>query len=86
MDTIFINIDYDDGNQSTYRAILVRQGKTEIRRFSSGSFVDDWHAMCDLLHDELKIKQETGLVMCSSSVDHFFMDGDAYDGAQFFAD
>lgn len=66
-----LSIDYDDSKQSTYKAVLLWDSITkETVRFDSGDFLVDWI-------DALKYVDDESIV-CSSSVDHFLMDGKRY--------
>ncbi len=65
----FATIDYDDGKGSTYRGIELHIGK-KIVRFDTGDPVVDF---CDYIHGIVEHKLEH--VSCSSSFDHWFMDG-----------
>lgn len=65
----FATIDYDDGKGSTYRGIELHIGK-KIVRFDTGDPVVDFY---DYIHGILDHKLEH--VSCSSSFDHWFMDG-----------
>lgn len=70
----FITIEYDDGNQSTYQAVKLTYGENhkEVQLFNSGNFVKDWYQARKFIQDNLN---GAG---CSSSVDHFIMDGEEY--------
>lgn len=73
MKTIIVSIDYEEFQPETYRGVEVRVQGEEPVRFESGDFEKDWNDAADYC-------QETdGLVMVSSSVDHFFQDGAPYE-------
>lgn len=79
MKRYFVTIDYDEPKQKTYRGIEVCKRSDEeeiIKRFETGDFLVDWI-------DRLKwIGEDSGedevIILNSSSVDHFIMDGRRY--------
>lgn len=73
----FVSIDYEDGNQANYRGVNLTIGDDK-KFFASGDPVKDWYLMIkELIH------QPNGFqgYLESSSVNHFFFDGDAYQNA-----
>lgn len=74
---VIIGIDYDEGDQSTYRAvtaIYIRTGDGEdaTLRYETGDVVADFEkAIAEAV-------KETTEIMLSSSADSFVMDGDGY--------
>ncbi len=77
--TAIIGIDYDEGDgATTYRAVTLSIGGYMNQRFKEFIFkdgisiYDDYQAALDKC-TELKINPD--LIMCSSSVNHFGMDG-----------
>lgn len=76
----FISIDYSEPNQADYNAVCLSQSLTDKEwRFDSGNFVKDWFDA--IKHIITKTEDETFTATYSSSVDHFIMDGNAYDSA-----
>jgi len=74
MDSLFVSIDYDDGEQDTYRAVTV-DFNGDIKRFETGDPVKDYRDAMQFCNAN---REDVIGVMCSSSVDHFTMDGDNY--------
>lgn len=68
----FISIDYDEGDQSSYRSINVTFGK-RTKVFRSGNPVADWKVAAQFIN-----QANIYPVLFSSSCDNFVMDGDAY--------
>ena len=78
-------ITYEEGTASGYKEVDIsyqKNGEQAVRIFNSGNFIKDWYdAVKWYLHADLK---EIVLVN-SSSVDHFIMDGAPYDSAYLIA-
>jgi hypothetical protein len=73
MDQSFIGIDFDEGDQSSYRAVTAKIGlKGKEHRFETGDPIKDWKQAILFCADN------ASLVLFSSSVDHFVMDGEDY--------
>jgi hypothetical protein len=68
MTNIFVTIDYDDGNGSSYRAVEIRY-KNKKYRFDSGDVTVDWIDMIKWVSDK-----DFEFANFSSSVDHFVFD------------
>jgi len=68
----FLSVDFEEGDQSTYKGIdfLVDKEKT---RFDSGNITIDFINCIKSVPDDID-----GGIGCSSSWDHFFMDGDDF--------
>jgi len=87
---LFLNIDYDDGDQSSYKAIELhvstmtadsKKGKEKVIKFKSGDpAVDFINAIKKMAEYPSTRVISRGF---SSSVDHFVMDGDNYKWAEF---
>ena len=76
----FISIDYNDGgNPLNYKGVKFSFGKNKKRSFNSGNFEKDWFDLKKFIIFENISMVE--LISCSSSVDHFIMDGAPYDSA-----
>ena len=75
----FITINYDDGDGSTYESVEIHYGDNEKKIFASGNFVKDWWDMRKFMIQNLLDSEYA--FSCSSSVDHFIMDGAPYDSA-----
>lgn len=71
MNRYFVTIDYDEPKQKTYRAVEICKNRDELKRFETGDFLVDWI-------DSLKSMEDADVVLHSSSVDHFLMDGGKY--------
>ena len=80
-----MSIDYDEGDQASYRAVDVSiskldgKGKWRNRkgaRFETGDVVADWRAAVKWVAGRLD--EDDDVVLQSSSCDHFTMDGDDY--------
>lgn len=69
----WMTIDYDEGDQSTYKAVTVKIRDGKEVRFSTGDPVADWKSALRHAADE-----SVDMVLFSSSVDHFVMDGDGF--------
>lgn len=69
-----ISIKYNEPNVNEYKGVQIGD-----KDFNSGDFVKDWYDMRKyLIH---LTDDEWEPIMCSSSVDHFFMDGAEFDSA-----
>lgn len=81
-DKPFVAISYDEFDQASYRAVLVKfNGKSAS--FSSGNFPTDWKAALTWMESVFPTVYEEGFG-CSSSVFDFFSDGDKYRYEDFF--
>jgi len=69
---------YKETKQDTYKAVEVSTQNKKIKRFDSGDFVKDWYDATKYILTELPNELHHSN---SSTVDHFIMDGDAYDSA-----
>lgn len=74
-----LRIDYDEGDQSTYRGIILERvnnkGRSSARarvKWHSSDFVKDWLEMVTFCAFHKVI------ILEASSVNHFFMDGNRY--------
>jgi len=78
----YVSIDFEDGNQANYRAINLSI-KGEELSFKTGDPIKDWYDMIKSL-----IFAEDGYrgYVHSSSVDHFYMDGEQYECAYLIKD
>lgn len=72
-----ISIDYDEPDQSTYRAVVVKTSMPIkiAKKFATGNPEVDFLAA----HNWLIKRKDMAMCMYSSSVDHFTMDGDDYE-------
>ena len=70
---VTLNIDYEDGVQSTYKGIELSEGNKTLCRFDSGDIVIDY---IDYLF--WAAEQAVSHISYLSSWDHFFMDDDDY--------
>jgi len=64
----FLSIDFEEGDQSSYKGIDIRIGNKR-KRFDSGNITVDFINYIKWAPDGVSFA-------CSSSWDHFFMDGD----------
>ncbi len=71
-----LNIDYDGFSQASYKRVQLKVGK-KTYNFDTGDPVVDFKA-ANSKADELVNSGKVEIVMCSSSLDHFTMDGDKY--------
>ena len=72
--TDYGNVDYTEFDQSSYKGMeLTHRDTNEKHYFGTGNPVVDYINVLKFL-----IEEEAGAVW-GSSIDHFFMDGDAYD-------
>lgn len=69
-----ISIQYEEPNTNEYKNVKVGD-----KIFDSGDFVKDWYDMKKYIIHLPDDQWEP--IMCSSSVDHFIMDGAPYDTA-----
>ncbi len=67
----FLNVNYEEGDQSTYKSIEISDHRKIVAEFDSGCFAVDYI-------DFLKWMPEDKGCNYSSSFDHFFMDGENY--------
>lgn len=72
MKNLFISINFEGGDQSTYNGVVASIGK-KSKTFNTGEPTVDWINMYKWALDK-----EFFTGVCSSSVDHFVMDGDKY--------
>lgn len=72
--TGFLYIDYQDGDQSTYKGIEVCTDNNMLKRFDYGNIMIDF---IDYMHWVIEQEELTSVVY-SSSFDHFLIDGDQY--------
>ena len=72
----FTTINYEEGNQDSYESVEIHDFNDNIKIFDGGDFVKDWWDLMKYLITELT---DEPFHTCSSSVDHFHMDGDNYD-------
>ena len=76
----FISVDYVEPNQKEYKSVNLSESYGDRKwSFNTGDFVKDWFNM--IKHIITKTTDETFYATYSSSVDHFIMDGKAYDSA-----
>ena len=75
MNQFFISIDYNEENQKSYNGINISLNLKEIHKINTGEFDVDWVLMQRFIdgYDEKEY-----MILYSSNVDHFFMDGDDY--------
>lgn len=73
MNRAWISIDYDEGDQATYRAVEVAVREEKPVRFETCDPVSDWKSA---IHHAAN--SECDFILFSSSVDHFTMDGDRF--------
>lgn len=71
----FESIDYDEFDQTSYRAIELWHDHELVARFATGNLIADWQAKEQWLYDHC---DESDMIGSSSSVDHFFSDGNIY--------
>lgn len=75
MKNYFMRIDCNEKDQSSYRRIEISLGSDqETVKFETGDLIIDYIDMQKWLAE-----QEFDNLLYSSSVDHFFMDGNLYD-------
>ena len=74
-------ITYEEGTAGGYKSVDISYHKNDeptVRIFDSGNFIKDWYdAVKWYLHADLN----EHVLVNSSSVDHFIMDGAPYDSA-----
>lgn len=73
-DTVVISIDYDEGDQSTYRGVVAFFGE---RRLEFRDHLDPVKDFARAIQEVSNIKG-VEYIMLSSSCDHFVMDGNQY--------
>lgn len=78
-ENIFIDVDYEDGEQETFKAVKLHIGK-EVLKYDTGDPLIDWYNVCkDLFsNDEFREKYDIDRIIVSSSFYHWFMDGNKY--------
>ena len=75
----FLTVDYDNSKQLSYVALILYYGDKKEIRFDTGNPLIDWYEYCKFVFDgEASEKYNIGSIGCSSSIDHWFMDGDEY--------
>lgn len=74
-----VKINYEEGDQSTYRGVEILYGKSldEIKVFNTGDFVQDWYDHTKFIIHELMDTEYH--ISNSSTVDQFIISGDKYD-------
>ena len=76
-----IGINYTEGVAEEYESVYLKfTGGTEYV-FGSGNFVKDWYNAKKTFVQSEDEDTLIGIFCCSSSVDHFIMDGAKYDSA-----
>lgn len=73
----FLGIDYDEGEPTSYRAVVVTDINGEDTRFETGDPVADWHAASDHARELVQTGQAAGC-MTLSSCSHFVFDVPGY--------
>ncbi len=74
-----IGINYEEGSKEKdlgYESVYLYTNNYEML-FSSGDFIKDWYN-CNKYITE-KLEKDEKYIGCSSSFDHFLMDGDLFD-------
>lgn len=72
----FTTINYEEPNPETYKSVEVHSFNDAIKIFDSGDFVKDWWDATKFILTEL---QDDPFHSCSSSLNHFIMDGAQFD-------
>ena len=72
----FVSIDYSDGDQLTYKGYKIDNGKHEKLRIFTGDFIID--SLLLKLFIESSLKSKCFHWSCSSSMNHFFSDGNLF--------
>ena len=70
----WFKVDYDDGNQETYKAFVLEVGRKKIR-FATGDPIIDWIDYLKYIGDN---SDKIFSVGHSSGIDHWFMDGEKW--------
>lgn len=73
--TGFLQVVYEDGNQSTYKGLEISTGSTPLKFFNYGNITIDY---IDFILWWSHEQEEIISVVSGSSMDHFFMDGEEY--------
>jgi hypothetical protein len=72
-----LSVDYDEFNQESYTGLeLKNMDSKKVMKFNTGDFVIDF--LMYKLYIESSMKSTFASVMHSSSVDHFYMDGNKF--------
>lgn len=75
----FTSIDYNEPDPKTYKSVKLSSSFTDNKKvFDSGDFVKDWYnRVKDIIQDNSE-----PFHTCSSSIDHFIMDGAPFDSCR----
>ena len=73
-----VNVDYDEGDQSTYRRIVADLSNGDKVEFKTGDPIEDYRALIAFLNEDREDGAVLNYVMYASSMDHFIADGDKY--------
>jgi len=72
----FTSINYEEPNPETYKSVEIHDFNDNKTVFNSGDFVKDWFDLIKFVIMELENEPFHG---CSSTVNHFIMDGAPFD-------
>ena len=73
----FLNVDYDDGDASTFRGLTLTYGD-KTKKFDTGNPIIDWYNYMLFIYCGEAIDENINHISCSSSIDHWFMDSNDY--------
>lgn len=73
----FFTVDYEDGNGESYNGLIITYGDKE-KRFYTGDPLIDWYDYCKFMYNGESLQELISVTICSSSVDHWFMDTKDY--------
>jgi hypothetical protein len=69
-----VGIEYDDESPDSYAGVVLSRSQKEVSKIMTGCPTNDFLATT-LLYQKLSDKNGDKWLSCSSSVDHFVMDG-----------
>ena len=82
-----ININYTEPKQSTYTSIELgykNNGEDVVKLFDYGNIIIDYYDFMLFLQNQTDVYfSENPYIVCSSSFDHFLMDGNKYNQSYF---
>lgn len=79
MDFGFLTLDYDEGDQGTYRELNLKLPSGEDIKFNTGDPIIDYMDYNDKIHSKNFFKKHNMKnIVHSSSIDNWLMDGEEY--------
>ena len=75
----FLTVDYDDGHQNTFKGLeVILTPSDEEIHFNTGDPLVDWYDYYKFVYSGEASEKGIWRIGASSSIDHWFMDGNEY--------